>query len=90
MTTSPRFSTRRHFAFMSATDRDGLSSIRMLAWFRAEAASATFSQSSSVRLPVVSFLLSTKDSLLSRRMASCSRLISNEKNTQALPECFPA
>ena len=47
MTTSPRFSTRRHLAFMSATEREGLSSIRMLVWFRAEVARATFSQSSS-------------------------------------------
>ena len=90
MTTSPRFSTRRHLAFMSATEREGLSSIRILVWFRAEVARATFSQSSSESRPVVSFLLSTKDSLLSRRMASCSRLISREKNTQALPECLPA
>ena len=53
--------------------------MRILERFRASAATATFSQSSSVSLPVTSFLLSTKHSLEIRRRASCSRLISREK-----------
>ena len=90
MTTRPRLSTRRHLAFMSATERDGLSSIKIWVWFRAAEAAAILVQSSSPSLPVTSFLLSTKDSLEMRRMHSCSRLISKEKNTTVLPENLPA
>ena len=90
MTTSPRLSTRRHLAFMSATLREGLSSMRIWVLFRAAEAAAMRFQSSSESLPVTSFLLSTKDSPEIRRMASCSRLISREKKTTVLPENLPA
>ena len=75
---------------MSATVTVESSSIRILDWFRESAAAATFSQSSSVSLPVTSFLLSTKHSLEISRRASCSRLISREKNTTFFPDFFPA
>ena len=61
MTTSPRLSTRRHLAFMSATDRDGVVVDENLGLVQGgEAARRSWSQSSSVSLPVTSFLLSTK------------------------------
>ena len=90
MTTNPRLSTRRHLAFMSATERDGLSSMRIWVRLRAAEAAAILVQSSSLSRPVTSFLLSTKLSPEIRRMASCSRLISREKKTTVLPENLPA
>jgi len=90
MMTSPRLSIRRHLALMSATDTEESSSMKMRERFRESAATATFSQSSSVSFPVTSFLLSTKHSLEIRRRASCSRLISNEKKATFFPDFFPA
>ena len=58
MTTRPRSSTRRHLAFMSATVRAGLSSMRMRVRDRAATARETLSQSSGESRPVRSFLLS--------------------------------
>ena len=90
MMTSPRLSTRRHLARMSATDTVESSSMRMWERFRDSVATMIFSQSSGPRLPVTSFLLSTKHSLEMRRRASCSRLISNEKKTTFFPDFLPA
>ena len=75
---------------MSATVTEESSSMRMREWFRESAATAILSQSSSVSLPVTSFLLSTKHSLEIRRRASCSRLISREKKATCLPDFLPA
>ena len=77
--TSPRLSKRRHLALMSATVTEGLSSIRMSVWLRAAEAMHSLLHSSSLSLPVASFCSSTKPSLASRRMASCSRDISRLK-----------
>ena len=79
MTTSPRLSSRRHLALMSATVTEGLSSIRMSVWLRAAEAMQSLPHSSSLSLPVTSFCISMKLSLASRRRASCSRLISRLK-----------
>ena len=78
MTTSPRLSSRRHLAFMSATESMGLSSMRMSTLFKIVAAPAIFSQSVSRRAPVFRRLFSTRASEASSRVASCSRLISRE------------
>ena len=90
MMTNPRLSTRRHLALMSATLTEESSSMRIMERLRESAATATFSQSSSVSLPVTSFLLSTKHSLEIRRRASCSRLISKEKKATFFPDRLPA
>ena len=84
MTTRPRLSSRRHLAFMSATDSMGLSSIRMSTLFKIVAAPAIFSQSVSRREPVLRRLFSTRASEDSRRVASCSRLISRENTATVL------
>ena len=85
MTTRPRFSMRRHLAFMSATVRSGLSSILMSVRLSVEAASAIFTQSLSRRLPEMSRPFSTSASLDSTRVTSCSLDISREKTATALP-----
>ena len=79
MMTSPKLSRRRSLAFISATVMEGLSSIRISVWLREAAAMEILLHSSSVSLPVASFLPSTKLSLASRRMTSCSRDISRLK-----------
>ena len=79
MTTRPRLSSRRHFAFISATVSRGLSSMRMSVRLRAEAASAIFTQSVSRRSPLMRRVFSTRASLDKRRVASCSLDISREK-----------
>ena len=90
MTISPRFSTRRHLARISATVTLESSSMRMVDRLRESAAAATFSQSSSDSLPVISFLLSTKHSLEISRRASCSLFISREKKATCLWDFLPA
>ena len=69
---------------MSATDSMGLSSIRISTLFRMVAAPAIFSQSVSRRAPVLRRLFSTNASEASKRVASCSRLISREKTATVL------
>ena len=90
MIISPKSSTRRHLARISATVTLESSSMRMVERLRESAAAATLSQSSSVSLPVTSFLLSTKHSLEISRRASCSRLISREKKATFFPDFLPA
>ena len=88
MSTRPRFSSRLHLAFISATVMAGLSSTRISVWLRAEDAMESLFQSSSVSLPVTSFWLSTKLSFDKRRIASCSRDISSEKKATVLLVLF--
>ena len=86
----PRFLSRRHWAFISETVSEGLSSMRMSIALSAPAAVPTRRHSSSERRPVWSFLLSTRPSPASRRMTSCSRVISSENTATVLPVDFAA
>ena len=78
MTTRPRFSSRRHLAFISATESMGLSSMRISTRFKTGGGSGDLSP---VRLPqgagfqAVVFHAGLR---AQRRMASCSRDISRE------------
>ena len=72
MTTSPRSSTRRHLALMSATDREELSSMRILVWFRASAGGHL--------LPVALIELAGDQLLLSTK-----RLVGDQAHGQLLP-----
>ena len=85
MTMRPRFLSLRHWAFISETVREGLSSMRMSVPLRTPAAAPTRRHSSFERRPVWSFLLSTRPSPASRRMTSCSRVISSENTATVLP-----
>ena len=90
MTMRPRFLSRRHWAFISETVSEGLSSMRISVALSAPAAVPTRRHSSSERRPVWSFLLSTRPSPASRRMTSCSRVISSENTATVLPVDFAA
>ena len=79
MMTSPRFFTRRSFAFMAVMVCPVVSSISMSHSAISAAACASFVQSSSVRLPLRRALLSTIASLESIRVTSWSDDISSEK-----------
>ena len=89
--TSPRLSMRRHLALMSATDREASSSRYILAWLNVAVAMATrFHSSSPTMRPLLSFLLSIRHSVATRRIPSWARLISRENTATLLPECLAA
>ena len=74
---------------MSATVREALSSMRMSVAESTLTAEPMRRHSSSLSLPVCNFLPSTRPSAESRRVTSCSRLISRENMATVLPELLP-
>ena len=86
--TRPRFSRRRHLAFMSAAVSMGLSSMRMSVSRRTRPAWVIFPQSEGLSRPVMRRPRSTRPSEDIRRTRSCSRLISREKMATVLPLCL--
>ena len=79
---------RRHLAFMSATVSMGLSSMRMSVCRRVRAAWVTFPQSEGLSRPVSSRPSSTSPSEDSRRVTSCSLLISRENTATVFLLCL--
>ena len=70
---------RRHWAFMSATESMGLSSMRMRVLLSSPTVWATRRSSLSVTVARWSFSLGSMAAPEIRREANCSRLISREK-----------